>query len=183
MDQLIKDLESKLKAILENLKIELGGIRTNRPHPQLVSDVKVNYNESQLTVKQLGSISVNPPRELLISLWDTGAVPSVAKALQESVAGASVSIDGHNVRVNLPPLSDERRKELIKTAKALTEERRIKVRSSRDEINKKLERMEHDHEISEDMKFKGKKRIQDIIDRVGKEIDSLLAAKVKDIES
>ena len=183
MEELIKNLESKLKAIFENLKTELAGIRTGRPHPQLISDVRVNYNESQLLIKQLGSISINPPRELVVSVWDQSAIPAVAKALQDSVAGATVAIDGQNVRVNLPPLSDERRKELVKATKALTEERRIKIRSMRDEANKKLERMGRDGEITEDMKFKGKKRTQDIVDQVGKEIDSLLSAKVKDIES
>ena len=183
MDQLIKAFESRTKSTLEDLKTELAGIRTGRPHPQLVSDVKVSYGDAVLTVKQLGSISINPPRELVVSVWDQSAIPAVAKALQDSVAGATVAIDGQNVRVNLPPLSDERRKELVKATKALTEERRIKIRSMRDEANKKLERMGRDGEITEDMKFKGKKRTQDIVDQVGKEIDSLLSAKVKDIES
>lgn len=183
MEQLIKDLEAKIKGILENLKTELSGIRTNRPHPQLVADVYVDYGGAQLTVKQLASIGVNPPREIVLSVWDHAAIPSIAKAVQTSVAGVTVAVEGANVRVSLPPLSDERRKELEKTAKALTEERRIKIRGLRDETNKRLERMKKDSEISEDMNFKGKKRIQDIIDKVGKDIDSQLAAKIKDIES
>lgn len=183
MEELIKDVEARTKGILENLKIEFSGIRTNRPHPQLVSDVKVNYNESQVMVKQLGSISVNPPREIVVSVWDSGAVPGVQKALQDSVVGATVSVQGTSLRVALPPLSDERRKELGKAAKALTEERRIKLRGLRDEANKKLERMKRDGEITEDMNFKGKKRIQDIVDRVGKDIETQLAAKVKEIEN
>lgn len=182
MDQLIKDVELKAKSILDNLKIELFGIRTGRPHPQLVSDVKVNYNETQFTVKQLGSIGINPPREIVVSLWDMGAVPAVAKALQDSVAGATVAIDGQNVRVNLPPLSDDRRKELAKAAKTITEERRIKIRAIRDDANKQLERMKKEKVITEDMHFKGKKKIQESVDKVGKEIDVMLSAKVKEIE-
>ena len=183
MEVFIKEFEAKIKTVLENLKQELIGLRTNRPHPQLVSDVKVMYNETQFLLKQLGSIGINPPREIVVSVWDIASAPAVAKALEMSVPGATVSLDGQNVRVNLPPLSDERRKELAKAAKAITEERKIHIRSMRDEINKRLERMKKESEITEDMNFKGKKRIQEIVDKVGKDIEIHLASKVKDIES
>jgi ribosome recycling factor len=183
MDQFIKDFEAKIKGLFESLKEELIGIRTGRPHPMLVSNVMVDYGGMQMSIKQLASIGVNPPREIVLSVWDLGAVPSVAKALEMSLIGGTVSIDGATVRLMLPPLSDERRKEFSKTAKSLTEERRIKIRSLRDDINKRLERMKKDGEITEDMNFKGKKKIQDIVDRVGKDIEVQLAQKIKEIES
>ncbi len=177
-----KELESKLKAISEYLRQEFSGVRTNRPNPKLIEDIKAEYFEVPTPIKQLGSIAIVPPCELQISVWDTNAVAPIAKAIEAAGMGLSVSVSGNIVRVSLPTLSEERRGELVKIAKTLSEESRIKVRGTRDEANKKAEVAEKAKTISEDAKFNLKKKIQEAVDKTNKEIESLLLMKIKEIE-
>lgn len=178
---IIKDFEQKLKPLIESLKQELLNLRTNRPTPKLVENIKVDYMGQQLTLKQLGSISIVPPREIDVSVWDKNAVGPVAKAIETSGLGVTANIDGNLIRLNLPPLTDERRQELIKLVKSTAEQTRIKIRALRDEANKHAEAMFKDKKISEDQKFKTKKQIQDAVDKANAEIEKLLEAKIKEI--
>lgn len=177
-----KELESKLKSVMEGLKHELSGLRTNRPTPRLIEDVLVEYFDQRMPLKQLGSISVSPPRELQVSVWDKNALAPAAKALEAANLGVSVAVSGNMIRVTLPALSDERRAELIKVVKGVIEEAKIKIRSSRDDANKKAEAAEKEKKISEDEKFKLKKRIQEAVDKMNKEIEAALATKTKEIQ-
>jgi ribosome recycling factor len=177
-----KDLEAKLKAITEHLKQELSGVRTNRPNPKLIEDIKAEYFEVPTPVKQLGSIAVVPPRELQISVWDQSAIAPIAKAIESANLGVSVSVSGNMIRVALPMMSNERRAELVKISKTSSEEARIKVRGARDEANKKAEAAEKAKEISEDAKFNLKKKIQEAVDKTNKDIEAMLLGKIKEIE-
>ncbi|MFH1193192.1 MAG: ribosome-recycling factor [Candidatus Jorgensenbacteria bacterium] len=183
MNSIVEEYKSHLKVLAENLKRELQGVRTNRPHPGLVEDIKVDYYGQSLPVKQLGSVSVAPPREIQVHVWDAAAAAAVAKALAGAGAGFSVSGDGNIVRVHLPELSEERRKELVRYAGKLAEETRIKVRRERDEWNKKIQKLADSGELSEDQKFKHKEGVQKVTEETGKEIESALAAKVKEVEA
>lgn len=178
---LIKDLELKLKSIFDSFKQELLGIRTNRPTSKLVEDIKVDYLGQFLTIKQLGSISIVPPREIDISVWDKNAVGIVVKAIESSKLGVTANAEGNLIRINLPILTQERRDELGKLIKSIAEQSRIKIRASRDEANKKSEQIFKEKKISEDQKFKNKKDIQAAVDKINKEIDDLLAVKIKEI--
>jgi len=113
MNSLIEEYKSRLRELLEGLRRELHGVRTNRPHPGLVEDIKVDYYGRTLPIKQLGSVAVVPPREIQIHVWDANATASVAKALEGAPLGLSVHGEGSIVRVYLPELSEERRRELI----------------------------------------------------------------------
>lgn len=181
METLIKDLEKNLKAALESLKVELSGVRTNRPNPKLVEDIKVDYMGQQLTVKQLGTISIIPPREINISLWDKAAIAPLMKAIETSGRGLTANSDGNVIRINLPTLTDERRQELIKLVKSMTEQVKIRVRSLRDDVNKKVESSFKAKTISEDQKYKGKEQIQKAVDKINAEIESVLSGKIKEI--
>lgn len=181
MDQLLKQFESTLKSLLEGLIIELSQIRTNRPTGKLVEDIKVDYMEAVLPVKQLGTIGINPPREIVISPWDKGAAPAIAKAIEEASPGVTASIDGPLVRVSLPQLTAERREELLKFAKATAEKMRIRFRTERDGANKAVERMFQEKSITEDQKFKAKKKVQEAIDKMNGDIERMVDAKVKEI--
>mgnify|MGYP001587083610 FL=1 len=181
METLVKDLEKNAKSAVESLKTELAGVRTNRPNPKLVEDIKVDYLGQILTIKQLGSISIIPPREIDISVWDKAAINSVAKAVETSGRGLTANVDGNLIRINLPTLTDERRQELIKLAKSLTEQSKIRIRSLRDEANKKIEAAFKAKTLSEDQKFKTKEQVQKAVDKVNAEIESLLAGKIKEI--
>ncbi|MBI3114604.1 MAG: ribosome recycling factor [Candidatus Harrisonbacteria bacterium] len=177
----IKDLEEKLKKVGENLKNELSGLRTNRPSPKLIEDVSLEYMDTRMTVKQLGSITIAPPRDLLVSAWDKNALAAVAKAIEAANLGLSVAVQGMIVRVTLPALSNERRAEIEKLAKKVAEEHRIRVRAARDEEMKNIERAEKEKQISENEKFALKKKAQEAVDKANKDIEAHLAGKVKEI--
>ncbi len=177
-----QDLEIKFNEFLEYFKSQLAAIRGSRPSPKLVEDIQVDYFGQKMPLKQLGSISVNLPREILISVWDKQAVGPVSKAIESSNLNVSANIDGTLIRINLPPLSSERRQELIKIIKKESEETRIKIRSLRDETNKKINQQEESGEITEDQKFKLKEQIQKAVDKANDNIESMLEKKIKEIE-
>lgn len=181
MNSLVEEYKNHLKTLLEGLKRELQGVRTNRPHAGLVENIKVDYYGQTLPVKQLGSVGVVPPREIHINVWDANAVASVAKALEGTSLGLSVQREGNVVRAYLPELSVERRQEFIKYAGQIAEQTRIKVRRERDEWNKKIQKLSDDGELSEDQKFKHKEEVQKATEEIGKEIESAVAAKVMEI--
>ncbi|MEK9186041.1 MAG: ribosome recycling factor, partial [Patescibacteria group bacterium] len=114
-----KDLEQKLKTFVDGLRQEFLNIRTNRPTAKLVEDIKVDYLGQQLTIRQLGSITIVPPREIDISVWDKEALGAVIKAVEASGRGLTANTQGNLIRINLPTLTDERRQELIKLIKSI----------------------------------------------------------------
>ncbi|MBI2025009.1 MAG: ribosome recycling factor [Candidatus Harrisonbacteria bacterium] len=181
MEDYAKDLEKAARPVIESFKSELGGVRANRPNPKLVEDIKVDYMEQQFSIKQLGSISIIPPREINVTVWDQASVNAVAKAIETSGRGLTANVNGSVIRINLPTLTDERRQELTKLVKNLTEQIKIKIRSLRDESNKKIESAFKAKQINEDKKFKSKEQVQKNVDKLNAEIETLLAAKIKEI--
>ena len=129
---ILKESENKIKGFVDALKQQLLGMRSNRPSPKMVEDILVEAYGQRMTIKQLGAISVLPPAQIQIAVWDKGIISAVAKAVESSDLRVSANIEGNVIRINLPPLSDERRKELIKVVKKEVEETKIKIRSSRD---------------------------------------------------
>lgn len=117
MEIILNELEAKGQAILDSLKKALAAVRTTRPNAAIVEDLKTNYYDQMTPIKQLGTISIQPPREIVIQVWDKAAVPSVAKAIELSTLNLSANIDGQVIRIFLPELSQERRDELIKHIK------------------------------------------------------------------
>ena len=176
----IKVLEQKLKSGTDNLKNEFQTIRSGRPSPRMVEDIKVEVYGQQMPVKALGSISVAPPREINVSLWDKAAVNTVAKAI-EGALKVTANTDGNLIRINLPSLTDERKKEFEKLIRKMTEETRIRIRGARDEANKEIKKMEEDKKLSEDAAFKQKEEVQKLVDKINKEIEQLLDNKLKEI--
>lgn len=163
------------------LKQELGGIRTNRPSPQLIENIQVDFLGQALALKQMGSISVVPPRELQVAVWDKSSVSTVAKAIEQSPLRLIPSVEGNVIHVRFPSLTEERRAELMKVAKSSAEKIRIKIRGARDEVNKRIAAAEQAKTISEDQKFKTKDRVQKLIDKANADIEVVLTAKIKEI--
>lgn len=181
-DNLVKNLRERLGALTDSLKNELLGTRANRPSPKMVENIPVDAYGQKMTVRQLGSITVVPPREIDITLWDKETVNSVAKAVEASPLGVAANIEGNLIRINLPALTEERKKEIIKMVKAAAEEQRIKMRAARDETNKKIKDAERDKKMNEDEAFKLKAKIQKEIDDANKKIEEMLLSKIKEIE-
>lgn len=179
---ILKNLEVKILEALKRFKEQLAGIRGGRPTSKLVEDIPVEYFGQKLAIKQLGSISIIPPREIQVSVWDKNVAPVVLKAIESSNLNASANIDGNLVKINLPPLSGERRQELVKIVKKEAEETRVRIRNIRDEANKEINRRFGDKKISEDEKFKLKEEVQKLIDKSNEEIEKILGNKIKEIE-
>lgn len=180
MTDVLKDLELKSGEALRYFKDQLSGIRGGRPTAKLVEDIAVEYFGQKMAVKQLGAISVAPPKEIQISVWDKEALPIIAKAI-ESFLSVGVNTEGNLLRVFLPPLSEERRRELIKLVKREAEGTKIKIRGSRDETMKKIKTREEEGLIGEDEKFRLKDEVQKIIDKTNAETEKILENKIKEI--
>ncbi len=177
----IQQFEVRLKTVVESLKNEFNTLRANRPSPKMVEDIVVEHYGQRMTIKQLGSISIVPPREIDITVWDQTAAPAVAKAIEASNLKVPANVTGTLIRVNLPQLTDERRKEMEKVVKKMAEEVRIRLRTSRDEANKEIKRSEEDSKLSEDAAFKKKEEVQKVIDAMNQEIERLVETKLQEL--
>jgi ribosome recycling factor len=177
----LKELELKTEEIIKYFRDQLSAIRGSRPSPKLVEDIPVEYFGQKLAIKQLASIGIAPPREIQITVWDKQIVSSIAKAVESSNLNISANVEGNLIRINLPPLSEERRQELIKIVKKEAEETRIKLRHARDEINKNIVQNFEQKKITEDDKFKLKEKVQESVDKTNSEIEKILETKIKEI--
>ncbi len=180
-EQLIKDLEIALASVTQKLKQDFGQIRGNRPSSELVQDLKVNLYDQMLSIRELGSLSVLPPLTLQITLWDKNAVGAVIKAIEGAHLGLSTTNDGMNIRATLSPLGNERREEMTKLIKKSAEASRIQIRAKRDETMKRLKDAESKKEITEDEAFKGKEKVQKVIDRMNGEVETAVEGKLKEL--
>ncbi len=177
MDHL-KDLEKRFTDIANGLREEFSSFRTNRPTPKLIENVKVLYMGQILLVKQLGSISIDPPMDLIVSPWDKEALPLIAKAIESENLGLGVSPQGNTIRIRTPKLTEERRRELEKLIRAATEQARIKMRMERDVVNKAA-----NAETDKDVKFRSKENIQKLVDKFNESVETLLKNKLEEIAS
>jgi len=169
----LKGFARELSDAIGHFREDLQGVRTNRPTSRLVEDVTAEYFGQMTPIKQLGSIMVVSSQEMSVSVWDAGAAPAVGKAIEAANLGLSVSVDGSTVRLRLPTLTNERREELVKLVKSLSEKARIRVRGMRDDINKKIKAFG----VPEDAQFSMKEEAQELTDAANKDIDTLVAAK------
>lgn len=172
----LTNLSAKFDALIGELKEELSAIRTNRPTPRLIEDIPVQYGEQTLLIKQVGSIMAEAPRNLIVTPWDKESLNNIVKAIEEAKLGLTPSVSGAVVRVTLPQLTDERRQELMKTVKGISEEIRIKMRISRDEVNKLI-----NQDPDDDGKFRNKEKLQKLVDSFNAKVDELTDAKIKEI--
>jgi ribosome recycling factor len=181
IEELLKDAEKRMKKAVEVLKEEFRGLRTGRASTVLVEDIKVDYYGSTMSIKQIAQISVPESNQIVIQPWDVSVVPNVEKAIRESDLGVQPQRDGNIIRVILPPLTEERRRELVRKAGKLAEQARIAVRNVRHEIMKELDKLKKEGGFSEDDIKRAKDELQKITDRFTKEIDSLLQKKEEEI--
>lgn len=179
--EFLDNLGKQFDEFIGFLKNEFNVIRANRPSSALVEDIKVDCYGQSLTIKQLGSINTFPPREIRIQLWDKEIIKNVLKSLEASNRGFSASAEGNLIKVFLPELSQERRQELKKIVKRISEDFKIKIRHLRDEANKRIQDFFEKNEISEDQKFKLKEKVQKKVEEVNKNLDELLNSKIREI--
>ncbi len=180
-DGIIKDAKSRMDKTIEALKAEFITLRTSRATPLLVENIKVEYYGSQIPLKQVASITVPEARMILIQPWDPAVLPAIEKALLKSELGITPNNDGKVIRLVLPPLTEERRQELVKLLRRLAEESKIALRNVRRDANEEIKKLEKDSEISEDERYKTQDKIQKITDEHTEKIEHILQLKEKEI--
>jgi ribosome recycling factor len=176
------DAADKMDKAVVVLKDELAGVRTGRATPALLSRLSVDYYGTQVPIQQLASFSVPEPRTLVIQPFDKNAISTMEKAIQASDIGITPSNDGQVIRLNFPPLTEERRKELIKVVHHRGEEARVAVRNIRRHSKDGLEKLEREGAISEDDLVRSEKELQKLTDKHVALIDEVVAHKEQELK-
>lgn len=172
---------SGMDKALDVLKRDLGKVRTGRASLSILDDVKVDYYGTPTPLNQVGTLAVPEPRMITIQPWEKNLLPEIEKAILKSDLGLNPSSDGQLVRLVFPPLTEERRKEMVKQVKRMGEDAKVSVRNSRRDGNDALKKLEKDKEISEDDLKRGEKEIQDLTDGYVTKVDEVVAEKEKDL--
>jgi ribosome recycling factor len=178
----LADAKDKMHKAIIHLKEEMGSIRTGRASPALLSRITVDYYGATVPLQQLASITVPEPRTLMVQPFDKNSIQSIEKALQSSDLGITPSNDGQVIRLNIPQLTEERRKELIRVVHGRAEEGRVAVRNVRRHHKDELEKLEKDRSISEDDLKRAEKDLQKLTDQFISEVDEILVHKEQELK-
>jgi ribosome recycling factor len=177
IDQALKQAESKMAKAIEVTREEFAGFRTGRASPQLLQKLTVDYYGAPTPMQQLASFSVPEPRTLVIHPYDRNAMSSIEKAILTSDLGLNPSNDGSLIRLSFPPLTEERRKELIKLVRDRAEHGRVAIRNVRRHAKEEIDRDMKDGKVSEDDGHRAEKELQKLTDRFVAEVDQMLERK------
>jgi len=176
-----QNVQNRMEKTIETLKNDFSGLRAGRAHVSLLDGIMVEAYGSMTPLSQVGTVSVPDARTLSISVWDRGLAKAVEKAIMESDLGLNPASDGQLIRIPIPPLSEERRKELIKVAGKYSEQNKVAIRNVRRDGMDEIKKLKKDNAISEDDEKRFENEIQKLTDEAIKKIDELLAQKEKDI--
>ncbi|HJU18406.1 MAG TPA: ribosome recycling factor [Stellaceae bacterium] len=180
-DSLLKDLRRRMDGALEVLRKEFGGLRTGRASASLLEPIQVPAYGSTMPLNQLATVSVPEPRMITVQVWDRGMVKAVDRAIRESGLGLNPQTEGQVIRVPIPDLTEERRRELTRVTAKYAEGARVSVRNVRRDGIEALRRREKEGEISQDEQHKVQQQIQHMTDEAIKRVDETLAQKDKEI--
>jgi ribosome recycling factor len=181
MEALVKDTSARMERSIEAFRKELGKVRTGRASFSLLDGVKVDYYGTPTPLQQVGTLSVPESRLITVTPWDTKMIGPIEKAIQGSGLGLNPSSDGKTVRIPIPPLTEERRRELAKVVRKMAEDARVAIRNVRREGIERLKDREKKKEFSEDVVKRGQERIQKETDAHVKKIDEILKSKEQEI--
>jgi len=177
----LDDLNKRMRGAVQTLKQEFSGLRTGRASVSLLEPVQVDAYGSNMPITQVGTVNAPEPRMLTVQVWDRGLVIAVDKAIRGAGLGLNPQVDGQLLRIPIPPLTEDRRKELSKIAAKYSESARIAVRNIRRDGMEHLKRLEKEHQMSEDEHKKMSEKVQQATDSHIKEIDEAYASKEKEI--
>ncbi len=179
--EVCQDVEARMQKVIELAKKDFGAIRTSRANPAILDRVMVECYGSQMPLNQVANVSAPEPRMILVQPWDKTILGQVEKAILKADLGFNPVNDGNVIRLAIPQLTEERRREFVKILKKDAEEKRVAIRGVRRDANEKLKKMEKDGEITEDEQKKGMDEIQKLTDKYIAEIDKLMASKEQEI--
>jgi ribosome recycling factor len=183
IDDIKKDVAERMGKSVESLRHELAKIRTGRAHPSLLDHLVVSYYGSDVPIKQVANVTAEDARTLTVTPWEKGMVQAVEKAIMQSDLGLNPNTAGMVIRVPMPPLTEERRRGLIKVARHEAELGRVAVRNIRRDANQELKEAVKEKLITEDDERRGEEMVQKLTDKYVKEIDKVLAEKEEDLMS
>ncbi|OGF23455.1 MAG: ribosome recycling factor [Candidatus Eisenbacteria bacterium RBG_19FT_COMBO_70_11] len=181
MDQILADTEERMKRQLEAVRRELSGIRSGKASPALLDTVKVEAYGQHVPIQQVGSVSAPEPRLLVVQPWDKSLIKAIMRAIQQSELGLNPTDDGGVIRVPIPSLTEERRRDMVKLVARLAEEGRVHVRQARHDVNKEIKTQEHDGALAEDEAKRLVAEVQKLTDRYVAQVDELLKKKTSEI--
>jgi ribosome recycling factor len=173
--------QEQMEKSMDAVRREFNSVRTGKASPALLDTVRVDAYGSKMPLNQVASVSTPEPRLLLVQPWDKGLLSDIEKAIRNSELGLNPSNDGNIIRVPVPALNEERRRDMVKVLHKLAEEGRIAVRHARQEANKEIKRRQSEHELSEDDARREMDRIQKLTDEYIGKVDHLLAAKEEEV--
>ena len=182
---MVKEVMDKSKVAMEKaidaLRRDLSRVRTGRASVTLLDEVQVDYYGTPTPLNQVGTLTVPEPRLITIQPWEKKLIPEIEKAIYKADLGLNPSSDGQLVRIVIPPLTEERRKEMVKQVKRMAEDSKIVIRNARRDANEALKKLEKDKEISEDDLKRAEKEIQDLTDNYVHKADETVAHKEKEV--
>ena len=181
MEAIKKSAEEKMRKAVKALDDEFKTIRTGRASAALFENIRVDYYEQKVPLNQVATISIPEARLVIIQPWDRSVLPEIEKAIQKSELSVNPNNDGKVIRIAIPPLTEERRRELGKVAKNIAEKSRVSIRNVRRDTNEEIKKKEKDSSLSEDQAKRGMDDIQKLTDKYIEEINSVLARKDKEI--
>jgi len=181
INEIKQDAEQRMKKSLEALAAAFNKIRTGRAHPAILDSVMVNYYGQETPLRQVANVNVEDNRTLSVAPWEKNLIGAVEKAIMMSDLGLNPSSNGEIIRVPMPMLTEETRKEMVKQAKADAEHGRVSIRNARRDANNDLKELQKEKEISEDDQRRGEDEIQKLTDRYIAEVEKMLKAKEEDL--
>ncbi len=181
IDQIIDSKKSEFEKAIEHYLHELSGVRTGRANPALLNTVQVDSYGSKMPIEHVASITVSDAKTLTISPWDKGQLQAIEKGIQMANLGFNPSNDGQVIRIILPALNEERRKEMVKMIGQMAEKARIGIRNAREDVMKEMKKAENDGKISKDDLTHGQKKLQEIVDKYNEEIKQHAEKKEEDV--
>jgi len=179
--RLIENAKPDLKKAIEHLQTQLSGIRTGRASSGLVENIEVDTYGTKTPLKNIASITIPEPRSITIQPWDKNNLKEIEKAIASSNLGIQPVNDGNNIRINLPPLTEERRVELTKIIKQISESTRVRIRNIRENIWKEVGRLLKDKEITEDDKFETQEELKNLVDEYNDKVKDMVQKKEEEI--
>lgn len=180
-DAVMTNVRNGMEKAIQALKKDFSKVRTGRASIALLDDIRLDYYGTPTPLNQVGTLAVPEPRLITIQPWEKKLIPEIEKAILKSDLGLNPASDGQLVRIAIPPLTEERRKEMAKLIKRMGEDAKIAVRNARRDGNEGLKKLEKNKEISEDELKRGEKEIQEITDQYVKKTDEIVALKEKEV--
>jgi ribosome recycling factor len=181
LEDVLKELQNGIVKAIEALRRDLAKVRTGRAHASMLDGIRVDYYGTPTPIAQMATVSVPEPRLITIKPWEKGQAKTIDKALRDSDLGINPQVDGEMIRIPIPALTEERRREMVKLTKKYGEECKVAVRMHRRDANEMIDSLDKDGDVSQDEAERAKKKVEEIVADGTVQVDKVIAAKEKEI--